>query len=101
MPCSHCQRIAHQHGFLIINVSKRCQPNITQPTPRKAKNLCGQHSGGELQSPEGSSSQLGQTQLSLLRTNGWETTEMLVLSIIIPLLLMSEQKNTQGVNLIS
>jgi len=58
--------------------------------PKEGKKLCGQHSRGELQSPEGSGSWLGETQVSLLRTNGWETViEMLVLYIAVPLSLMS------------
>ena len=58
--------------------------------PKEGKKLCGQHSRGELQSPEGSGSRLEQSQLSLLRTNGWETMiEMLVLYIVVPLLLIS------------
>ena len=29
MPCSLCLRVAHWHGFLIVNMSKRCQPIAT------------------------------------------------------------------------
>lgn len=80
LPCR-----AHWDGFPIDNLCKKCHLNITKSTPRKAKTCV----ANQFQSLEGSSSWLGQTQLSRLRTKGWETMiDMLVLFILVPLLLM-------------
>lgn len=63
LPC-----IVHWHDFLIDNLSKRCHLSI-ESTPRKAKTCVASTAEGSL-SLEGSSSWLGQTQSSLLRTKG-------------------------------